>query len=71
MSNVASEARDLSTRFLKVRDLADLLDVPVSSVYEMTRQGRIPAVIRFGRHIRYDRDVLERWLKNGGEKESA
>jgi excisionase family DNA binding protein len=58
-------------RFLKVRDVAKLMDVPPSTVYDLARQKRIGGMVRFGRHIRFDRDELERWLKGGGERETA
>ncbi len=54
-------------RFLTVRDVAELMSVPKSTVYGLARQKRIAGLIRFGRHIRFDRDLLECWLDDGGE----
>lgn len=56
-------------RYLKVPDVAVLMDVPTSTVYDLARQKRIGGMVRFGRHIRFDRDALERWLQAGGECE--
>lgn len=74
MSNLAvseSIRSNSQNRYLKVLDVAALMDVPASTVYDLARQKRIAGIVRFGRHIRFDRDVLERWLKEGGEKEAA
>ena len=57
-----------SHRFIKVLDVAEITGLPVSTVYELTRQGRIGGVVRIGRHIRFDRSALERWLEAGGER---
>ena len=58
-------------RYLKVLDVAALMDVPTSTVYDLARQKRIGGMVRFGRHIRFDRDKLEQWLEAGGESETA
>lgn len=71
MSTVAAPELEHQTRFLKVPDVAALMAVPASTVYDLARQKRIGGVVRFGRHIRFDREALERWLKEGGEKEAA
>lgn len=70
MSTVAPDAQR-HIRFLKVPDVAQLMDVPASTVYDLARQKRIGGMVRFGRHIRFDRDALERWLAEGGEREAA
>lgn len=60
-----------STRFLKVPDVAQLMGVPASTVYDLARQKRIGGIVKFGRHIRFDKEKLERWLEQGGEREAA
>ena len=67
MSTVAPDAQR-QTRFLKVPDVAALMDVPASTVYDLARRKRIGGMVRFGRHIRFDHDALERWLEAGGER---
>lgn len=62
---------NVSSRFLKVVDVAELMDVPASTVYDLARQGRIAGLVRFGRHVRFDKAKLERWLEQGGEREAA
>lgn len=62
---------DQIKRYLKVPDVAVMMDVPNSTVYELARQKRIGGIVRFGRHIRFDRSALERWLEAGGEGSNA
>jgi excisionase family DNA binding protein len=60
-----------ANRYLKVPDVARLMNVPASTVYDLARQNRIVGMVRFGRHIRFDRDKLESWLEQGGERGAA
>jgi excisionase family DNA binding protein len=57
MSNLA--APPSSTRFLKVPDVAQLMGVPESTVYDLARQKRTVGMVRFRRHIRFDKDKFE------------
>lgn len=43
-------------------EVAQLLGVPVSWVYEQSRHGRIPTVT-LGRYRRYRRDAIEAWIE--------
>lgn len=80
-SNVptGTSKRDLTSQFadstgtltgdkslLTARDVAALLGVRESWVYEQSRAGRIPTVT-LGRYRRYRREAIEEWLK---ERES-
>ena len=42
-------------------DVAELLGVPASWVYEQSRRGRIPTVT-LGRYRRYRREAIEAWI---------
>jgi excisionase family DNA binding protein len=46
---------------LTASEVAKLLGVPVSWVYEQSRQGRIPTVT-LGRYRRYRLDSIEAWV---------
>ncbi len=48
--------------------VAELLNAPKSSVFEMGRHGTVPGVVRVGRRLRFDLDKLEPWLESGGNK---
>ena len=47
---------------LTASDVAKLLGVPKSWVYEQSRLGRIPTVT-LGRYRRYRREAIEVWLE--------
>ena len=55
----------LATPLLTADDVAALLSLPRSSVYEYARRRRdpLPSVL-IGRHRRFDRGQLERWLSD-------
>ncbi len=52
----------MSDRLLDAREVAELLNVPVSWVRESTRSGAMPS-IELGRYRRYHRDDVLRWLE--------
>jgi excisionase family DNA binding protein len=60
-SHSEAPAVALDEPLLTCEDVAKLLRVRVSWVYEAVRDGRLPC-IRVGRHIRFTRSMLERWL---------
>ena len=51
----------MSGSLLTPSDVAELLGVPKSWVYEQSRAGRIPTVT-LGRYKRYRREAIEAWL---------
>lgn len=52
---------NLDRRLLTARDVAVLLCVPVSTIYELTRSGRLPC-LRIGRAVRFSKEDLEAHL---------
>jgi len=57
-------------KLLKAQDVAQVLDVTESRVYDLVRQGLLPAV-RLGRQIRFDPATLESWVVQGGKQLSG
>jgi excisionase family DNA binding protein len=51
----------VTSSLLTAQDVARLLGVPTSWVYEQSRRGRIPTV-NLGRYRRYRRDAIEAWI---------
>lgn len=47
---------------LTAAEVAELLGVPVSWVYEQSRRGGIPTVT-LGRYRRFRREAIERWVE--------
>jgi excisionase family DNA binding protein len=52
----------VSDRLLDAKEVAELLNVPVSWVRESTRSGAIPHV-QLGRYRRYRESDVARWLE--------
>jgi excisionase family DNA binding protein len=50
-------------KLLTPRELADELQVPLASVYDWRYRGVGPAAIRVGKHLRYRREDVDRWLE--------
>lgn len=49
---------------MTAREVAELLDLPVSTVYEFARRGILPCS-RLGRAVRFVRDEIEQTLQTG------
>jgi len=49
-------------RLLSVDELAELLQVPVKTIYRWRHRGEGPDPIRVGRHLRFDPADVKRWL---------
>lgn len=52
----------LPSRYLTPADLAELLGVPVSTVYQWRYQRTGPQGFRVGRHLRFDPKAVEAWI---------
>ena len=49
-----------------IDDLAAFLKIPKSTLYKLVREGRIPAQ-KVGRHWRFHKETIVRWLDNRQE----
>jgi excisionase family DNA binding protein len=47
---------------MSVKELAELLQVSVRTIYDWRYRGLGPTAIKVGRHVRYEPDEIERWL---------
>lgn len=47
---------------MSIDELAAYLRIPVSTIYGWRRTGQGPAAVKVGRHLRYDRRDVSRWL---------
>ncbi|MFE0118929.1 helix-turn-helix transcriptional regulator [[Kitasatospora] papulosa] len=63
--------RPLPDRYLTPVDLADLLGVPVETVYQWRRKDTGPRGFRVGRHLRYDPEDVRTWVAALMDKEAA
>jgi excisionase family DNA binding protein len=53
---------DESHEIMTIEEVASYLRIPVSTVYRLAQQGRIPAS-KVGRQWRFRRQAIERWLE--------
>ena len=49
-----------------IDELADYLKIPKSTLYKLVREGKIPAQ-KVGRHWRFHKEAIVRWLGNREE----
>jgi excisionase family DNA binding protein len=52
-------------RLLTAKQVADVLQVTLARVYEMSRENLLPTV-RLGRQVRYEEEALRNWIRAGG-----
>jgi excisionase family DNA binding protein len=50
---------------LTAAELAEIMRVDRRVIYEMVREHQIPGVRPFRRQLRFDRDVVLNWLRDG------
>lgn len=55
-------------RLVRAREAAEALGVSPWRVYDLARQGVLPAgvVVRLGREVRIDAEALRAWVAAGG-----
>jgi excisionase family DNA binding protein len=49
-----------------IDELADYLKIPKSTLYKLVREGKIPAQ-KVGRHWRFHKSAIVKWLGNHDE----
>ena len=52
---------DLSFDVMTIEETSKYLRIPISSLYKLAQEGRIPCQ-KVGRHWRFRREAIERWL---------
>jgi excisionase family DNA binding protein len=62
-----------SRETLTLAQLAETLDISMTTAYEMARAGTLPIpTLRLGRQFRFSRRALERWLdSDAGQHDDA
>ncbi|MBH5131180.1 helix-turn-helix domain-containing protein [Streptomyces sp. NPDC005395] len=60
--------RSLPDRYLTPLDLADLLGIPVETVYQWRRKQTGPRGFRVGRHLRFDPEDVRVWVESQMEE---
>jgi excisionase family DNA binding protein len=49
-------------KFLKPKDVSEMLNIGLSTVYEMAQRGELPA-IKVGGNVRIPEDELNTWIE--------
>lgn len=52
----------MAQQLMTTQDVADYLDVPVSTIYQWRTRGIGPRAARVGRHLRWRRSDVDSWL---------
>jgi excisionase family DNA binding protein len=52
----------LTSDVFTIEELAAYLKIPKSTLYKLTREGRIPSK-KIGRHWRFQKQSIDRWLE--------
>ena len=52
----------MQNKLLTVEEIAQLLGVPKSWIYDRTRRGAIPHR-KLGKYIRFDPETIQKWLE--------
>ena len=55
---------DNAERVLTIVELAEYLKIPKSTLYKLVQEGKIPGQ-KVGRHWRFRRETIDRWLEQG------
>lgn len=59
----------MKIKLLKAEAVAELLNVPIHRVWELSRNNKIPAIKIGKRLYRYNEAELMKWIENGGNWE--
>ena len=57
-----------SERLMTLKELSELLGVPMSTLYAWRYRGEGPTGYRIGRHVRYRRSVVEAWIETQADE---
>jgi len=60
----------LNDQVLTIREVAQYLRLSEAKIYELARNGTLPAV-RIGKSWRFQKELLMEWVRKGGEANGA
>jgi excisionase family DNA binding protein len=53
---------------MTIEELSDYLRIPRSTLYKLAQEGKVPCK-KVGRHWRFRKEAIDRWLDEGGAAE--
>lgn len=70
---MAEQVEKALAAFMGPRDVAELFDVPLQTVYawRSTHRGQGPIGFKVGRHVRYSREEIEKFVADRMAKAAA
>jgi excisionase family DNA binding protein len=60
-------AKNQPDSVMTIDDLAQYLKLSKSTLYKLCQEGKVPGT-KVGRHWRFHREVIDRWLSNDDQK---
>ncbi|MEW6180941.1 MAG: helix-turn-helix domain-containing protein [Chloroflexota bacterium] len=57
----------MDTEFLTAEEVADYLRLPLSTVYKLVQDQRLPG-FKVGKHWRFRREMIQKWVKEQENK---
>jgi excisionase family DNA binding protein len=61
----------VAEKLMTLPELAELLGVPVGTLYGWRHRGEGPPGYRIGRHVRYRRATVEAWIESQADTRRA
>lgn len=53
---------------MTIEEISKYLQIPLSSLYKLAQEGKIPCQ-KVGRHWRFRKEAIDRWLENASRGE--
>jgi excisionase family DNA binding protein len=60
---MTSELREPMSTYLTYPQIADLLNIPLRTLYLYKKEGKAPTTVKVGRHFRVSEEALAVWIK--------
>ena len=59
------------TQFITAEELSKILRISKRSIYQFAKEGMIPGTLRIGKHWRFRRDLVEKWIVSETKSKKA
>jgi len=54
-------------RLLTIKEVSERFGVPKSWLYARSRHNALPGMVRLGKYVRFNADIIEEYIENGGD----
>ena len=59
----------MTRKLVTVDELSQYLSLPKATIYTWVSLKKIPGVVKLGRALRFELEVIDSWIKENGSKE--